>query len=297
MTTVGEGKFQYEVDRDWLRHKPAFWELGACADVGVDSQDRVWLFSRSKHPVTCWTTEGQFIGSWGDLGLDKGEFRVPHGVFIDKDDNIWLTDHQTHQVTKHNENGDVLMELGTFGYASITVTTVGGNGDPFNNPTGLAVAPDGRLFVSDGYGNRRVHRFSAKGELEHSWGEAGRDPGQFSILHKVGVDKNGKVYICDRENNRIQIFDADGNYLTEWTDLVSPGDIFFDDDIAYVVEQGGGNGVSIWTLEGELITRWRGNPDACQAAHGGWFDSNRNLYIAEIGEPRSGQRVTKFSRI
>ena len=88
MTTVGEGKFQYDVDRDWLRHKPAFWELGQCADVGVDSQDRVWLFSRSKHPVTCWTTAGHFIGSWGDLGLEKGEFRIPHGVFIDKDDNI-----------------------------------------------------------------------------------------------------------------------------------------------------------------------------------------------------------------
>ncbi len=297
MTIVGEGKFQYEVDRDWLRNKPAFWELGQCADVGVDSKDRIWLFSRSKHPVTCWSADGQFIGSWGDLGLDKGEFRVPHGVFIDGDDHIWLADHQTHQVTKHNENGEILNELGVHGYASITVTTVGGNGLPFNNPTGLATATDGRLFVSDGYGNRRVHRFSSSGELEHSWGEAGTGPGQFSILHKVGVDKNNKVYICDRENNRIQIFDVDGNYLSEWNDVVGPGDIFFDDEIAYVVEQGGGNGISIWTLGGELITRWRGNADACQAAHGGSFDSNGNIYVAEIGEPGQGQRVTKFSLI
>ena len=170
MTIVGEGKFRYEIDQDWLRNKPAFWELGQCADVGVDSKERIWLFSRSKHPVTCWTTDGKFIGSWGDLGLDKGEFRVPHGVFIDGDDHIWLADHQTHQVTKHNENGEVLLELGVHGYASITVTTVGGNGLPFNNPTGLATATDGRLFVSDGYGNRRVHRFSSSGELEHSWG-------------------------------------------------------------------------------------------------------------------------------
>jgi DNA-binding beta-propeller fold protein YncE len=297
MTTVGEGKFTYEVDRDWLRHKPAFWELGQCADIGVDSQDRVWLFSRSKHPVTCWTSEGQFVGSWGDLGQDKGEFRVPHGVFIDKDDHIWLADHQTHQVTKHNENGDVLMELGTHGYANITVTSTNEQGAPFNMPTGLATATDGRLFVADGYANRRVHRFSADGQLEHSWGEAGKGPGQFSILHKVGVDKNNKVYICDRENNRIQIFDEDGNYLTEWTDVAGPGDIFFNDDVVYVVEQGGGNGVSIWTLDGELITRWRGNPDACQAAHGGWFDSKGNIYVAEIGEPGRGQRVTKFSLI
>lgn len=297
MTTVGEGKYTYEVDRNWLRHKPAFWELGQCADVGVDSQDRVWLFSRSKHPVTCWTADGKFIGSWGDHGNEPGEFRVPHGVYIDAEDNIWLADHQTHQVTKHNENGDVLMELGVHGYANITVTTTNEQGAPFNMPTGLARSSDGKLFVSDGYANRRVHRFSADGELEHSWGEAGKGPGQFSILHKVGIDKNDRVYICDRENNRIQIFDTDGNYITEWNDLVGPGDVFFDDDVAYVVEQGGGNGVSIWTLDGELITRWRGNADACQAAHGGWFDSNGNLYVAEIGELGRGQRVTKFSRI
>jgi len=297
MTIVGEGKFQYEVDRDWLRHKPAFWELGQCADVGVDSQDRVWLFSRSNNPVSCWTTDGEFIGSWGDRGPLAGEFRVPHGVYIDSEDNIWLTDHQTHQVTKHNENGDVLLALGTHGYANITVTTVGGNGDPFNNPTGLAMSTDGRLFVSDGYGNRRVHRFSADGELEHSWGEAGRESGQFSILHKVGVDKNDNVYICDRENNRIQIFDVDGNYLREWSDVVGPGDIFFRNDVAYVVEQGGGNGISIWTLDGDLITRWRGNVDACQAAHGGALDSDGNVYIAEIGEPGTGQRVTKFTLV
>jgi len=191
----------------------------------------------------------------------------------------------------------VLMELGTHGYAAITVTTTNEQGSPFNNPTGLATDSSGRLFVSDGYGNRRVHRFSANGDLELSWGEAGKGPGQFSILHNVGVDKNDKVYICDRENNRIQIFDTDGNYLNEWTDLVGPGDIFFNDDVAYVVEQGGGNGVSIWTLDGELITRWCGNPDATQAAHGGWFDSKGNIYVAEIGEPGQGQRVTKFNLI
>jgi len=151
MTTVGEGKYTYEVDRDWLRHKPAFWELGQCADVGVDSQDRVWLFSRSKHPVTCWTADGKFIGSWGDHGNEPGEFRVPHGVYIDSEDNIWLADHQTHQVTKHNENGDVLMELGVHGYANITVTTTNEQGPPFNMPTGLARSSDGKLFVSDGY--------------------------------------------------------------------------------------------------------------------------------------------------
>lgn len=299
MTTVGDGKFKYEVDRDWLlRNVPKWWDLGQCADVATDSQDRVWVFSRSKHPVTCWSPEGEFIGSWGDGGDQPGEFRVAHGIFIDGEDNIWLADHQTHVVTKHREDGEVLMQLGTFGYANITVTTVGGQGAPFNMPTGIGIAGDGKIFVSDGYGNRRVHRFSASGELEHSWGEAGRGPGQFSILHKVAVDERGRVFICDRENNRIQIFDTDGNFQEQWHDVVGPGDVFFGKDGAvYVVEQGGGNGVSIWTLDGQLITRWRGNADACRAAHGCWVDSKGDLYVAEIGAPDRGCRVTKFRRV
>jgi DNA-binding beta-propeller fold protein YncE len=299
MTVVGDGRFKYEVDREWLlRNVPRYWDLGQCADVAVDAQDMVWVFSRSEHPVTCWTAEGKFAGSWGTRGPLPGEFRVPHGMFIDSRDNIWLADHQTHTVTKHSKDGKVLLQLGEFGYANITVTTVGGQGAPFNMPTGACVAPDGKVFVSDGYGNRRVHRFSADGKLEKSWGEAGRGPGQFSILHKVAVDGAGRVYICDRENNRIQIFDADGKYLKQWDDVAGPGDIYFGlDGCVYVVEQGGGNGVSIWTQEGRLVTRWRGNREACVAAHGCWVDSTGNIYVAEIGADRAGQRVTKFSRI
>jgi DNA-binding beta-propeller fold protein YncE len=299
MTTVGDGDFKYEVDRDWLlRNTPRYWDLGQCADVAVDSTDTVWVFSRSEHPVTAWTTDGEFVGSWGDRGPLEGEWRVPHGMFIDSEDNIWLADHQTHTVTKHALNGEVLLQLGTFGYANITVTTNGGQGAPFNMPTGIAIAEDGKIFTSDGYANRRVHRFSASGELEHSWGEAGTGPGQFAIIHKIAIGPDGLVYICDRENNRIQIFDQDGNYQREWNDVVGPGDIYFaSDGNVYVAEQGGGNGVSIWTQAGELVTRWRGNADACVAAHGLWLDSKRNIYVAEIGDPGKGQRVTKFSRI
>lgn len=299
MTTVGEGKYRYEVDREWLlRSVPKWWNLGECADVACDAQDRVWVFSRSEHPVTCWTPEGKFIGSWGDRGNQPGEFRVPHGIFIDREGFIWLADHQTHVVTKHRENGEVVLQLGTFGYANITITTNGGQGAPFNMPTGIAQAPDGKFFVSDGYGNRRVHRFSAEGKLEHSWGEGGRDPGQFAIVHKVAVAPDGRVFVCDRENNRLQIFDADGAYQGQWDDVVGPGDVYFGKDgVVYVVEQGGGNGISLWTPQGELITRWRGNADACRAAHGCWVDSKGNIYVAEIGQPGAGQRVTKFSKI
>lgn len=299
MTIVGDGDFKYEVDRDWLlRNVPKYWDLGQCADVAVDSDDIVWVFSRSKHPVSAWTTEGEFVGSWGDLGPLDGEFRVPHGIYIDREDKIWLADHQTHIVTKHEKDGSELLRLGTFGYANITVTTNGAQGAPFNMPTGIAQASDGKFFVSDGYANRRMHRFSAGGELEHSWGEAGRGPGQFAIIHKVAVGPDELVYVCDRENNRIQVFDKDGNYHREWNDVVGPGDIYFaPDGYVYVVEQGGGNGVSIWTQGGELVTRWRGNADACVAAHGLWLDSAGSIYVAEIGATSEGQRVTKFNRV
>tara|TARA_B100000427_G_C15463762_1_gene575272 strand:- start:52 stop:960 length:909 start_codon:yes stop_codon:yes gene_type:complete len=302
MAKVGEGKFKYEVDQNWLRYKPKFWELGQIADVALDSKDRVWLFSRSKHPITCWEKDGKFIGSWGNLGLDKDEFRVPHGMYIDSDDSIWLADHQTHLVTKHNENGDILLSLGTFGYANITITTSGAQGMPFNMPTGIAINSKKKIFVSDGYANRRMHRFSKEGKLELSWGSAGTKEGQFAILHKVGVDKNDLVYVCDRENNRIQIFSPDGDYINSWNGFAGPGDIFFskNEDVVYVLEQGGGenkNGISILNLQGDIITRWRGVDTACQSAHGMWVDDDENIYVAEIGERGSGQRLTKFSKI
>jgi streptogramin lyase len=296
---VGSGDFQYELDEGWPKKIPTYWNLDQCADVATDSQDRVWVFSRGLHPVTVWSPDGQFEGSWGNLGNQPGEFRVPHGIFIDKQDNIWLADHQTHTITKHALDGTVLMTLGTFGYANITVTTTNGQGTPFNMPTAAAVAPDGKIWASDGYANRRFHRFAADGTLEGSWGEAGTGPRQFSILHKVGVDPSGRVYICDRENGRIQIFDNDGNYITEWKDLSGPGDIVFADGVAYVVEQGSGSGISIWTLEGELITRFRGlDPEKIMgAAHGMWVDSKGNIYVAEIGQPGRGQRVRKFNKL
>ena len=137
---------------------------------------------------------------------------------------------------------------------------------------------DGKIFVSDGYGNRRVHRFSKEGEHEISWGEHGTSEGKFSIVHKLGVSKDNRVFVCDRENDRIQIFSPDGELIDIWTNgLAGPGDIYFQDDIVYVVEQSQGSGISIWNLSGDLITRWRGVPEVCEAVHGCAVDSKGNI--------------------
>lgn len=292
MTTVGDGDFRYEVVTDWP-NMPEWWSFGLASDVAVDSKDRVWVFSRGEHPVTCWSKDGDFIGSWGE-----GFFREPHGMFIDEEDNIWLTEKQRHIVTKHAPDGEILLELGTRDYAQVTVGQHGHFGLPFNSPSGVALASNGDIYVSDGYGNHRVHHFSPDGELQNSWGRSGTGPGEFTLLHKVGIDSQDRVYICDRENNRIQRFDLAGNYIDEWTDVAGPGDTYFHTDgMVYVVEQGGGNGVSIWTEEGELVTRWRGVAEACEAAHGCWVDSEGTIYVAEIGQPGHGQRVRKFVRV
>ena len=170
--------------------------------------------------------------------------------------------------------------------SDFTFTTDGIQGNPFNMPTGSGIAPDGKIFVSDGYGNRRVHRFSSEGKHELSWGEHGTGNGQFAIVHKLGVYKDSRVFVCDRENDRIQIFSPDGELLDIWTNgLAGPGDIYFQDDIAYVVEQSEGSGISIWDVP------------SGEAVHGCAVDSKGNIFIAEIGLGNIGQRIRKLNKV
>ena len=154
------------------------------------------------------------------------------------------------------------------------------------------------MFVSDGYGAHRVHKFSPDGELLLSWGTQGTGKGQFALLHNIWVDSRNRVFICDRENDLIQIFDDQGNFLEEWTDLVRPGDVWFLNDIVYVIESGPEGGVSVWDLDGNVLSRWHVNePDGegtILGGHGITVDSHGSIYVTEIG---SGNRVSKFVRV
>jgi hypothetical protein len=266
---------------------PKYWSFGTASDAAVNSLNEVHIFSRGEHPVTIWDSDGNFLSSWGEGKFSGNE----HGIFIAPNDNVWLVDAWYHIATEHAPDGTVLRTLGRKLEPS---TRIGGR--PFNQPTGLAIAPNGDLFVSDGYGGHRVHRFSADGELLKSWGVPGAGPGEFALLHNIGVDKNGRVLICDRENNRIQIFDAEGAFLEQWTDLNMPGDLWIEDEVVYVGEQGRGGAVSIWTLGGELITRWRGaegpGKGTLAGVHGLCVDSQGSIYVAELSEG-----VGKFQRV
>ena len=268
---------------------PKYWSFGPASDGAVNSHDEIYVYSRGDHPLTIWDPEGNLVSSWGE-----GTFSAnPHGIYIAPNDNVWLVDRDYHIATEHSPAGKLLRTLG-----EKLAPAPAFRGGPFDQPTGLAIAPNGEIFVSDGYGGHRVHKFSAEGELLLSWGKEGTGPGEFTLLHNIWVDKNSRVFICDRELDRIQIFDDQGNFLEQWTDLQMPADLWVKDDIVYVAEMGSGSGVSIWTLDGTLITRWYSNEGPGKGTlimgHGICVDSQGSIYVTEIG---GGDRVSKFQRV
>ena len=285
---LGSGDFKFEMVDSWP-NMPRYWSFGSSSDVSINSDDEIHVFSRGSHPLTVWDKDGGFITSWGEGKFSDQE----HGIYIEKNGNIWLVDSWFHIATQHKPNGELINTLGNKLLPSPTF-----HGKPFNMPTGLAISPKGDIFVSDGYGNKKIHKFNSSGELIKSWGNPGRGPGEFALLHNIAIDHDGLIYVCDRENNRIQIFDDEGIYITEWNDLVMPGDIWIDNDIIYVVEQTEKGGVSIWTKSGDLITRWHGDRGPGKGSilngHGIAVDSEGSIYVAELAPP---DRVTKFQKI
>ena len=272
----GSGKYTYEVEQGW-DNLPDGWGWGWVAAVACDSKDRVFVYSRSQHPLIIFDREGNYLDSWGEDILEDA-----HGIYIDADDNVYCTERETHCIRKFNSSGELTMTLGTPGQAGA------GDGDPFNKPTDLAIASSGDLFVTDGYGNARVHKYSPDGKLIKSWGEWGSGPGQFELSHCVRVDKDDRLWVCDRTNNRIQIFDLDGNFMSEWSDLLHPDTIYFDpnEDIVYIAELD--QQISIFTLDGELMAKWGGarkseTPGEFSGCpHGIWMDSHGDLYVGQV---------------
>ena len=294
---VGSGEFVYEVIQDWGR-LPAGWSLRSVSTGACDSQGRVYVFTRGEHPVLVFDPDGNFLGSWGE-----DIFSRPHGMLITPDDIMYCTDDGDHTVRKCTLEGKVLMTLGIkgqpsdTGYDGTNVSTIKQAGPPFNRPTNLALSPTGEMYVSDGYGNSRVHKFTADGRLLFSWGEPGNGPGQFSIVHSVRTDKKGTVFIADRENSRIQVFTPEGKFLSQWTNMQKPqGFHMGPDGFLYTTEKPvkSPDGklpflpprVSIWNTDGKLMARWGGEnlaePGNFFAPHGIWGDARGDLSVGEL---------------
>jgi streptogramin lyase len=203
--------------------------------------------------------------------------------------------------------GELLRTIGTKGFRSDTGVApddfrsdaylrVTHGGGPFNMPTDIDVAPSGEMFITDGYGNARVHKFSADGKLLMSWGEPGKAPGQFNLPHAVWIDRKGRLLIADRENDRVQVFDQNGRLLNVWpTKLIGPAVMYVDhEDIVYIVEHNAGL-VSVLTLEGERLAQW-GDP-SFRSCHGVWVDSNGDLYVVRAGPWGRRRRIVKHVRL
>ncbi len=300
-TIVGAGRHRYEVHEDWARPPQGIDILAA--SVTVDSKGTVYCFNRvPEHPVMVFDREGNFLRSWG-----AGLFAFPHTIRADKDDNLWLVDRDHAQMMLFTRSGELLRTIGVKGFRSDTgvapddfrsdaylrVTHAGG---PFNLPTDIDVAPSGDMFITDGYGNARVHKFSADGTHIMSWGEPGSGPGQFMMPHGVWIDRKGRVLIADRENDRVQVFDQEGKLLTVWpTKLIGPAVIYVDnEDVVYIVEHNSGM-VSVLTLDGERLAHW-GDP-AFRSCHGVCVDSRGDLYVVRAGSWGRRRRVIKHVRV
>ena len=286
MTTVGSGSYRYEVIDNWAT-LPTGWTFGGVSAVATDSQDRVYAFQRKDPPILVFDKNGTFLGSWG-----SSAFADPHGINI-VDDVIYVTDRNDHVALKFTLDGKPLMVLGTRGQASDTGATKDielppRSAGPFNKPTEMMVAPSGDLYVSDGYRNSRVHRFSSQGALLDSWGKPGKEePGEFHLPHSLWVDRQSQVYVCDRENSRIQVFTAAGRFLAQWRDIHKPTDIYFDaQEIAYVSEQR--PSISVMEKSGKVLARF----ETAASGHGLWVDSAGDIYLASVG----AKKLIKYVR-
>ena len=301
---VGSGKYTYRVNETWQR-PPAGLDVRACA-VSVDSQDRVYCFNRNpEHPIVVFDRDGNFLSSWG-----AGLFTFPHAIRIVREngqDVVWLCDEHHQQFQKFTTDGKLLQTIGEKGarsdtgvpaddFSSAAYKKVTHGGGPFNLPTDIAFAPDGSMFMTDGYGNARVHKFSPDAKHQFSWGEPGTAPGQFNLPHGVWIDRRGRVLVADRENDRVQVFDQNGKLLNVWsTELIGPAFFYVDDDdVVYIPEHNGGM-ISILTLDGERLARWGDGP-VNRSCHGIWVDSRSDLYVVQPGEWGRVRRVVKYER-
>ncbi len=300
----------YRTVENWAK-LPEGRSWGSTAAVDVDSRGHIWVAERcganscagkTDNPILEFDSSGKLLRSFGG-----GMFVFPHGICVDKGDNIWVTDGQGkdgkgHQVFKFTRDGKVLMTLGKAGVA-------GDGPDTFNAPSDVIVAPNGDIFVADGHGgntNARILKFTQDGKLIKTWGKKGSAHGEFSTPHALAFDSKGRLFVGDRGNNRIQIFDQDGNFLDEWTQFSRPSGIFIDkNDVMYVADSesndrshpGWKRGMRVGSAKDGSVTAFIPDPadptpPSTSAAEGVAADSKGVIYGAEVG-PKALKKYVK----
>jgi DNA-binding beta-propeller fold protein YncE len=287
-TMLGRGNHVYEEMAGWAR-LPEGWTFKEVADVVVDAGDRVYVFNRGEHPMVVFEPDGSFVTAWGEE-----LFIRPHGLTLRPDQTLYCVDDAAHCVYRCSLDGRVLQTIGT-----PREGTPRQSGQPFNLPTKVALDPQtGDLYITDGYGNARVHRYTAEGEHLLSWGTYGTDPGEFNLPHSIATGGDGRVYVADRENHRVQVFDGVGGYLGQWNNLHRPCGLHIEGGLAYIGQLPTSLGVnadypnlgacvSIHDLTGRRLgrlgdVRYGEGPGQFTAPHSVAIDSRGDIYVGEV---------------
>ena len=300
----------YELVTNWPM-LPDSMVLGNPVGLGIDTNQNIVVFHRAGRewpllgpmpvqPIKNKTIliidkeDGKLIKSWGD-----NRFLMPHGLTVDKQNNIWVTDVALHQVFKFSHDGKLLL---TIGEAKVK----GDDNLHFNKPTDIAVADDGSFYVSDGYGNSRIVKFSPTGKYLFQWGKKGEKEGEFDIPHGICLDRSGNVYVADRENNRVQEFDSSGRFIKQWTDqsfgsmcsvfIDSVSKLFAVDDFSFLKIKHRGSDVLIFDTTGNVQTRF-GRSGSFKGPTS-WYhdlitDKEENIYVGDI----LGNTIQKFRKM
>lgn len=290
-------------------HKAAGVAWGAMPGIAVDASDNIWTFNRGKIPVQVYRPDGQFVKMWGE-----GMFKNPHAIRFDNDGNVWVCDNIAQTVMKLTPHGKFLMTLGVNGEA-------GDDDRHFNQPTDVAVTPAG-VFISDGYGNNRIVHYDKNGKFVKTWGRLGSKLGELSLPHGIAADSKGCLYVLERNNARVQVFEPSGQYVDEWRNIITPWAITITPrDEIYVV---GSTAMQWWEIGNDPI-QMNGVPPRDQVVvrfdttgrvqqiwsfpkgaegkehkpgeltwvHGIAVTSNGDLYLGDI----TGRSAQKFARI
>ena len=278
------------------------WNFIQVSGVAVNSNGNILVLHRGAHPIMEFESDGKYVRSWGDGMFSEGKVgaiaaadRVPgralysaiygpagcdscgaHSIRVDPEHNIWVIDAPGHVIYKMNQQGKILLQLGHKGVA-------GAGHDTFNLPTDVAFAPNGDFYISDGYAGNRVVKFSRDGRYLLEWGTRGTGPGQFELVHAVQTDAEGRVYVSDRETHRIEVFDPNGKFITEWPVLEAVSALVMTKDQKLWA------GAVLLNLKGEVLARLPGGTAA--GGHAVAATDSGDVYLAQL----SG-KVQKFTR-
>lgn len=300
---------KYELVKNWL-DLPKDLKLGNPTGISIDTNQNIVVFHRANREWSLFGAmpdssikrktiliinkdNGKLINSWGD-----NLFIMPHGLKVDNENNIWVTDVGLNQVFKFSYDGKLLMKLGE-------AKVAGNDSLHFNKPTDIAITKDGSFYVSDGYGNSRVIKFSATGKYLFEWGKKGDKRSEFNIPHGISLDNNGDVYVADRENNRVQVFDPNGKFIKQFADnsfgavcaiSFDNSKLFAVDDFTFLKLKHRGSDVFIFDTTGKVQTRF-GRSGSYEGStswyHDLTIDKDENIYVGDI----LGNTVQKFRKV